>query len=221
MIIPLHIKATYQPKTMSTNFRDKLQLLVQAYDEHGGRWPEHHEQALFDAVEAARATLDVPSETKWPTAPAPAEGAYLSEGHREAIHQAVVEALGSGAYDCLRVWEAWGVGTMGPDDFALIAEDSDRVAEIADAAVKAFFDAATRAFIPPYPAQFLRPSMDDVMDLAKAFKLEVNDPHALMWLVVTALASWGDIRLESIEHLGRACNVDASTGAASLPQVCR
>ena len=51
--------------------------------------------------------------------------------------EAVAEALGTGAYDCHRVWEAWGVGTMGPDDFVPVAEDSDRVAEIADAAIDA------------------------------------------------------------------------------------
>jgi hypothetical protein len=61
----------------------------------------------------------------------------LDDQHREAVHQAVAEALGSGAYDCQRVWEAWGVGTMGPDDFVPVAEDSDRVAEIADAAIEA------------------------------------------------------------------------------------
>jgi hypothetical protein len=63
--------------------------------------------------------------------------AELDDQHREAVYQAVAEALGSGAYDCLRVWEAWGVGTMGPDDFVPVAEDSDRVAEIADAAIEA------------------------------------------------------------------------------------
>jgi hypothetical protein len=63
--------------------------------------------------------------------------AELDDQHREAVQQAVAEALGSGAYDCLRVWEAWGVGTMGPDDFVPVAEDSDRVAEIADAAIEA------------------------------------------------------------------------------------
>jgi hypothetical protein len=61
----------------------------------------------------------------------------LDDQHREAVHQAVAEALGSGAYDCLRVWEAWGVGAMGPDDFVLVADDSDRVAAIADAAIEA------------------------------------------------------------------------------------
>jgi predicted signal transduction protein with EAL and GGDEF domain len=63
--------------------------------------------------------------------------AELDDQRREAVHQAVAEALGTGAYDCHRVWEAWGVGTMGPDDFVPVAEDSDRVAEIADAAIDA------------------------------------------------------------------------------------
>jgi hypothetical protein len=79
------------------------------------------------------------------TIPAPQVGevavpepvAELDDQRRGAVHQAVAEALGSGAYDCLRVWEAWGVGTMGPDDFVPVAEDSDRVAEIADAAIDA------------------------------------------------------------------------------------
>ena len=40
--------------------------------------------------------------------------------------------------------------------------------------------------------EFQRPTMDEVMQLAKAFGLEVNDCYALMWLVVTSLAAWGD-----------------------------
>ena len=34
--------------------------------------------------------------------------------------------------------------------------------------------------------------MDEVMGLAKMFVVEVNDCHALMWLVVTSIAAWGD-----------------------------
>lgn len=60
----------------------------------------------------------------------------ITEELREAVCSAVAEALGS-AYDCTRVWSAWGYGTMGPDDFCLVAEDDARVAEIADAAIKA------------------------------------------------------------------------------------
>jgi hypothetical protein len=42
---------------MSTDFRAELQRLVEAYDKHGGKWPDHHEQALFQAVENARTAL--------------------------------------------------------------------------------------------------------------------------------------------------------------------
>jgi len=70
------------------------------------------------------------------TPSAPGDVTELGDQQREAVYQAVAEALGSGAYDCLRVWSAWSYGTMGPDDFAPVAEDSDRVAEIADAAIE-------------------------------------------------------------------------------------
>jgi len=54
----------------------------------------------------------------------------------EAAYDAVAAALGD-AYDCGRVWEAWNYGTMGQDDFSLVSEDSDRVREIAGAAIDA------------------------------------------------------------------------------------
>lgn len=59
---------------------------------------------------------------------------------REAVQAAVAEALGD-AYDCTRTWSAWGIGTMGPDDFEPVREDGDRVAEIADAAIAAYIKA--------------------------------------------------------------------------------
>jgi hypothetical protein len=43
-----------------TDFRAELQRLVEAYEEHGGKWPDHHEQALFQAIEDARAALAQP-----------------------------------------------------------------------------------------------------------------------------------------------------------------
>ena len=45
---------------MTDTFRAELQRLVEAYDEHGGKWPDHHEQALFQAVKNARAALAQP-----------------------------------------------------------------------------------------------------------------------------------------------------------------
>lgn len=66
-----------------------------------------------------------------------AQSIVFSEAIRGRVMDAVAEALGD-AYDCSRVWQAWSYGTMGQDDFSLVAEDADRVAEIADAAITAF-----------------------------------------------------------------------------------
>jgi hypothetical protein len=68
-------------------------------------------------------------------------GGLINDQQREAVQAAVAEALGD-AYDCTRLWVAWQLGTMGPDDFVLVAEDDDRVAEIADAAIEALRPAA-------------------------------------------------------------------------------
>lgn len=59
---------------------------------------------------------------------------------KEAVMNAIAGALGD-AYDCTRVWHAWSYGTMGPDDFALVAADPSRVAEIATAAIAAMHPA--------------------------------------------------------------------------------
>jgi len=55
---------------------------------------------------------------------------------REAVATALAEALGD-AMDCMRVWDAWRVGTMTQDDFAIIRDDSERLYELADAAISA------------------------------------------------------------------------------------
>lgn len=47
---------------------------------------------------------------------------------------AVAEAIGD-AYDCTRVWSAWGYGTMSSDDFCLVIDDESRLAEITQAAL--------------------------------------------------------------------------------------
>lgn len=61
---------------------------------------------------------------------------HITEEMMEKARDAVAEALGD-AYDCTRVWSAWGYGTMGPDDFALVADDDSRVAEIVEAVISA------------------------------------------------------------------------------------
>ena len=41
-----------------------------------------------------------------------------------AIQRALLAALGD-TYDCTRVWSAWGVGTMGEDDFVPVLDRLD------------------------------------------------------------------------------------------------
>ena len=69
-------------------------------------------------------------------APPVAAPVQLTAEKAEKADEAIRDALGD-AYDCLRVWSAWSYGAMGPDDFSLVAEDSDRVAEIRNAAAAA------------------------------------------------------------------------------------
>lgn len=55
-------------------------------------------------------------------------------GVRDRLRDALAETLGD-AMDCTRAWSAWGIGTMGPEDFQVIAEDDERLEEIVDAAL--------------------------------------------------------------------------------------
>ena len=45
-----------------TDYRAELQRLVKAYDDHGGRWPDDDVQALYQAVQKARAALAAPEQ---------------------------------------------------------------------------------------------------------------------------------------------------------------
>lgn len=81
-------------------------------------------------------TDDLPAGMPLYAAPPVAAPVRLTDEQAEKVDEAIREALGD-AYDCLRVWDAWSYGTMGPDDFSMVAEDSDRVAEIRNAAAVA------------------------------------------------------------------------------------
>lgn len=98
---------------------------------------EAREREAFDLFRASREFFAAGNACGWEGVAWAAwqARAALSVGEREKVRDAIAEALGGSAYDCIRVWSAWGVGTMGPDDFVPIAEDGDRIAEIADAAI--------------------------------------------------------------------------------------
>lgn len=61
-----------------------------------------------------------------------------------ALREKLIELIAgylSGTYHCLRVWEAWHVGTMSQDDFEDVGE-SDTPAELAEAILAALASAA-------------------------------------------------------------------------------
>lgn len=54
----------------------------------------------------------------------------------ETAREAAAFAL-NGALDCTRVWEAWGYGTMGPDDFIELGDQPERLEEVVTAVAAA------------------------------------------------------------------------------------
>lgn len=103
------------------------------------------------------------------------------------LHDAVAEALGD-ASDCMRVWSAWDVGTMGPDDFVLVAEDSDRVMSLVAAVTKVLLEnlpkIAPRIYIP----QFLDADTGDLVlrfasaAAEKLYKSQLKFGHTNNWV---------------------------------------
>lgn len=65
-----------------------------------------------------------------------AEPVRLTDEQVAKVDTAICEALGE-AYDYLRGGIAWSCETMGPEDFSLVADDSDRVASIREAVLQA------------------------------------------------------------------------------------
>lgn len=99
-----------------------------------------------------------------PEAPSTSAGWSPDDDLPDAVVDAVAEAIG-GAYDCMRVWGAWSVGTMGPDDFLPVADDAERVAEIARAALEAAHKLGLMAAAPEAPEQAAQPVAPEMVDI--------------------------------------------------------
>jgi hypothetical protein len=78
----------------------------------------------------------------------------------EAVKAALPTALGE-ALDCLRVWGAWSVGTMSEADFVQVADQDDRVQEIAEAVVD-----ARRSLKDPLTAETLHTALSEALALS-------------------------------------------------------
>lgn len=105
--------------------------------------------------------------------------ASAQDDAKEAVMEAIAAALGD-AYDCMRVWSAWGVGTMSQDDFRLVADDAGRLGELADAAIAAMrpAPAAGDARMPVLNIEAAAKAMAECMDYPWAHMPEQG--HATM-----------------------------------------
>lgn len=111
---------------------------------------------------------------------------------KEQVMDAIGETLGD-AYDCLRVWSAWGVGTMSQDDFARVADDRNRLAELADAAISAMTPKLSLDLLanplPPQPATKLLEETDCYLREIRAENLDGSEP-ALGQLLDRVTSFW-------------------------------
>ena len=101
-----------------------------------------------------------------------------AELSRVFVMDAIAQALGD-AYDCTRVWSAWGYGTMSHDDFQLIAEDGDRLREIVDAAIMAMGASAPKPCAQPassMPYGWLR-AIDEALVVAHVGVANESDTY--------------------------------------------
>lgn len=97
-------------------------------------WKDLIEWTAFVLVVAFGFVLWMLSEYRARQAP---ESEEVNEAGLDAACYAVGESLGF-AWDCTRDWSAWGIGTMTALDFKAVADNPERVAEIAHAAVEAY-----------------------------------------------------------------------------------
>lgn len=98
---------------------------------------EGRKRTVGEILDEANEALNVPDDAAPTSHPIPTGATGEDEqAQRDAVMDAIAEALGD-AYDCTRVWSAWGVGTMSQDDFCLVTDDAGRLGELADAAIAA------------------------------------------------------------------------------------
>jgi hypothetical protein len=89
------------------------------------------DEAARDAIAASAAPVSPePADMGFPISESPASQPAEAVS-REKLIDLIAEHL-SGTYHCMRVWSAWGVGTMSQDDFEDVGE-SDTPTELADA----------------------------------------------------------------------------------------
>lgn len=108
--------------------RARIEWTIEGKSGHGEWFPSHSRATLVDYCKVMNEQYGMGSHC---VVDEPAKQ-LLTPEQIEKADEAIREALGD-ASDCMRVWDAWSYGTMGPDDFWPVAESDERVAEIRNA----------------------------------------------------------------------------------------
>jgi nucleotide-binding universal stress UspA family protein len=128
---------------------------------------EGRKRTIGEILDEANAALDAPS----PASVAP------GDAQKEAVMDALAQSLGSTAYFCTRVWQAWHVGTMSAEDFVPIAENSEALADAADAVLAAVAAPAAGDALPNFDIEAAAQKMAECMDYPWAYMAEQGRTH--------------------------------------------
>jgi len=101
----------------------------------------------------------------------------LTEDQRMTLRDVIADSLGSTAYFCTRVWEAWNVGTMSRDDFHPITEDNDALLHIVDVVEAALYPRVIERELSRVPEG---PEIAYATGLAKHLHAK-HFPHVTQW----------------------------------------
>lgn len=100
------------------------------WEEHEGRTPDSYNMA--DALGYVSISHDTSTDAATVTLTEAGRALLAGGEHVDPRRALLLDHLSDAlfeTYDCTRTWEAWSVGTMGPDDFTPAAERIDEIAD--------------------------------------------------------------------------------------------
>ena len=141
---------------VSRSFLERMLSAMEGVIDVADRQTDEFE-SLRSCVVDLTLMLFKPEALRAPRGQVPAPAAVAGPD-RQALIDVIAQGL-SGTWHCLRVWEAWNVGTMSQDDFEPVYE-SDTPAELADAVMALLAAAPTTQAAPVAQGDAEQRSMD-------------------------------------------------------------
>lgn len=121
-----------QANLSSGTVNDAIQVLARHREDARETADQAFLDGIWHSIQVLEAVKDGCIESRQPDLVS-----FVADEVRGNVISAIAEAIGGNAYDCTRVWSAWGYGTMSQSDFYPITDDESRLTEIAEAAIAA------------------------------------------------------------------------------------